>query len=89
MSRLLQNYVTGNWYSAPDEGSPVYSAVDGSEIARVSSTGSDYAAAVDYARTMGGESSHQNVSALNCGFPTAVSGFSHQMSAVGSRASVT
>ncbi|WP_067666740.1 phenylacetic acid degradation bifunctional protein PaaZ [Nocardia miyunensis] len=54
MSRLLQSYVAGNWYSAPDEGSPAYSAVDGSEIARVSSSGLDYAGAVDYARSVGG-----------------------------------
>jgi oxepin-CoA hydrolase/3-oxo-5,6-dehydrosuberyl-CoA semialdehyde dehydrogenase len=46
--------VTGNWYSAPDTGASVHSAVDGSEIARISSTGLDYAAAVDYARTVGG-----------------------------------
>lgn len=69
MSRLLQSYVTGNWYSAPDEGSPVYSAVDGSEIARVSSTGLDYAAAVGYARTVGGTALaaltfHQRAAAL-------------------------
>ncbi|WP_316575066.1 phenylacetic acid degradation bifunctional protein PaaZ [Nocardia canadensis] len=54
MSRLLQSYVTGSWYSAPDEGSPVHSAVDGSEIARISSTGLDYAGAVDYGRSVGG-----------------------------------
>ncbi|MFD8249615.1 phenylacetic acid degradation bifunctional protein PaaZ [Nocardia sp. NPDC059691] len=54
MGRLLQSYVTGTWYSAPDEGSPVYSAVDGSEIARISATGLDYSAAVQYARTVGG-----------------------------------
>ncbi|MEV5652385.1 phenylacetic acid degradation bifunctional protein PaaZ [Nocardia sp. NPDC052254] len=54
MSRVLHSYVTGNWYSAPDEGTPVHSAVDGSEIARISSSGLDYAAAVDHARSVGG-----------------------------------
>ncbi|NIL83933.1 Bifunctional protein PaaZ [Rhodococcus fascians] len=54
MSRLLESYAQGTWYSATDEGTPLMSAVDGSEIARVSSSGLDVAGMVDYARTVGG-----------------------------------
>lgn len=54
MSRLLESYAQGMWYSATDEGTPLLSAVDGSEIARVSSSGLDVAGMVDYARTVGG-----------------------------------
>ncbi|OZD61756.1 phenylacetic acid degradation bifunctional protein PaaZ [Rhodococcus sp. 06-1460-1B] len=54
MSRLLESYAQGTWYSATDEGTPLLSAVDGSEIARVSSSGLDVAGMVDYARTVGG-----------------------------------
>ncbi|MGW5112947.1 phenylacetic acid degradation bifunctional protein PaaZ [Nocardia sp. NPDC004123] len=54
MSHLLQSYVGGRWYSAPDEGAPLLSAVDGSEVARISSTGLDVGHMVDYARTVGG-----------------------------------
>lgn len=69
MSRLLQSYVTASWYSAPDEGTPIHSAVDGSEIARISSTGLDYAGAVDYGRSVGGRALaaltfHQRAAAL-------------------------
>ncbi|MBY3989189.1 phenylacetic acid degradation bifunctional protein PaaZ [Rhodococcus fascians] len=54
MSRLLESYAQGTWYSATDEGTPLMSAVDGSEIARVSSSGLDVAGMIDYARTVGG-----------------------------------
>ncbi|WP_039797531.1 phenylacetic acid degradation bifunctional protein PaaZ [Nocardia araoensis] len=54
MSELLQSYVGGRWYTAPDQGMPLLSAVDGSEVARISSTGLDLAHMVDYARTVGG-----------------------------------
>jgi oxepin-CoA hydrolase/3-oxo-5,6-dehydrosuberyl-CoA semialdehyde dehydrogenase len=54
VSRLLESYAQGTWYSATDEGAPLLSAVDGSEIARVSSSGLDVAGMVDYARTVGG-----------------------------------
>ncbi len=36
-----------------DEGTPLLSAVDGSEVARISSTGVDVAGMIDYARTVG------------------------------------
>jgi oxepin-CoA hydrolase/3-oxo-5,6-dehydrosuberyl-CoA semialdehyde dehydrogenase len=54
VSRLLESYAQGTWYSATDEGTPLMSAVDGSEIARVSSSGLDVAGMIDYARTVGG-----------------------------------
>ncbi|MEV4124277.1 phenylacetic acid degradation bifunctional protein PaaZ [Nocardia sp. NPDC049707] len=54
MSRLLTSYVKGRWHTASDTGTPVHSAVDGAEIARVSSTGVDFAGAVDHARVTGG-----------------------------------
>ncbi|MGQ4618861.1 phenylacetic acid degradation bifunctional protein PaaZ [Nocardia sp. R7R-8] len=54
MSELLQSYVGGRWYTAPDAGTPLLSAVDGSEVARISATGLDLAHMVDYARTVGG-----------------------------------
>ncbi len=54
MVRLLQSYVSGRWYTAPDAGTPVFDATDGTEIARVSSTGLDFAGAVDHAHTVGG-----------------------------------
>lgn len=54
MSELLQSYVGGRWYTAPDEGTPLLNAVDGSEVARISSSGLDLAYMVDYARTVGG-----------------------------------
>ena len=54
MSELLQSYVGGRWYTAPDEGAPLFSAVDGSEVARISSTDLDFTHMVDYARTVGG-----------------------------------
>ena len=54
MSRRLESYAQGTWYSATDDGVPLLSAVDGSEIARVSSSGLDVAGMIDYARTVGG-----------------------------------
>lgn len=54
MSELLQSYVGGRWVTPPDEGTPLLSAVDGSVVARLSSTGVDRAHMVDHARTVGG-----------------------------------
>ncbi|HEV7870800.1 MAG TPA: phenylacetic acid degradation bifunctional protein PaaZ [Modestobacter sp.] len=51
---LLQSYVAGRWYSAPDEGTPIADAVTGETVARVSSTGLDVAAMLGHARTVGG-----------------------------------
>ncbi|CRK50631.1 fused aldehyde dehydrogenase; enoyl-CoA hydratase [Rhodococcus sp. RD6.2] len=54
MSKLVQSYVAGSWYTAPDAGTPLLSAVDGFEVARISSTGLDVAGMVSYAREVGG-----------------------------------
>ncbi|GAA4484007.1 phenylacetic acid degradation bifunctional protein PaaZ [Rhodococcus olei] len=54
MSKLLESYVAGRWYSAPDQGTPLLSATDGHEVARISSTGLDLAEMVTHAREVGG-----------------------------------
>ncbi len=54
MSALLESYVAGSWYAAPDEGTPLADAVTGEEVARISSTGLDVAAMLHHARTVGG-----------------------------------
>ena len=51
---LLESYVGGRWQAGSDEGTPVADAVTGETVARVSSTGIDTAAAVRYARDVGG-----------------------------------
>ena len=54
MSKLLESYAAGRWHTAPDEGTPLLSAVDGSEVARISATGLDLGEMVTYAREVGG-----------------------------------
>jgi oxepin-CoA hydrolase/3-oxo-5,6-dehydrosuberyl-CoA semialdehyde dehydrogenase len=54
MAALLPSYVNGRWFTASDEGTPLNSAVTGDELARISSTGVDVAALLDYARSVGG-----------------------------------
>jgi len=51
---MLRNHVRGQWHVATDDGRPVHDAVTGEEIARVSSAGVDFAAALDYGRRTGG-----------------------------------
>ncbi|MET7426240.1 phenylacetic acid degradation bifunctional protein PaaZ [Dactylosporangium sp. NPDC005555] len=51
---LLRNHVLGTWHTAGDDGRPVHDAVTGEEVARVSSAGVDFAAALDYGRRTGG-----------------------------------
>ncbi|WP_214324358.1 phenylacetic acid degradation bifunctional protein PaaZ [Nonomuraea sediminis] len=51
----LRSYVSGAWHTPPDEGAPVHDAVTGEQIARVSSTGVDFAAALAYGRRQGAE----------------------------------
>jgi len=51
---MLQSYVQGQWFTAADAGTPLRSAVTGKEVARISSTGVDVAAMLDYARSVGG-----------------------------------
>ena len=54
MSRLLESYAQGRWFAASDKGTPLLSAIDGVEVARISSTGLDVAGMVEYARNVGG-----------------------------------
>lgn len=51
---LLESYVAGRWYAAPDEGTPIADAVTGETVIRVSSTGLDVPAMFDHGRTVGG-----------------------------------
>src|SRR4029077_12945783 len=51
---LLRSYVGGAWLTPAGEGRPVFDAVSGDEVARISSEGVDMAAALDYGRTVGG-----------------------------------
>jgi oxepin-CoA hydrolase / 3-oxo-5,6-dehydrosuberyl-CoA semialdehyde dehydrogenase len=50
----LRSYVGGTWIDPADEGRPVLDAVTGEEVARVSSAGIDFGAALDYGRDVGG-----------------------------------
>lgn len=51
---MLESYAQGRWFAASDEGTPLLSAIDGNEVARISSSGLDVAGMIDYARTVGG-----------------------------------
>jgi oxepin-CoA hydrolase/3-oxo-5,6-dehydrosuberyl-CoA semialdehyde dehydrogenase len=51
---MLRSYVAGDWHTAADEGRPLHDAVTGAEIARISSTGVDFAGALEYGRRVGG-----------------------------------
>ncbi|HYB87509.1 MAG TPA: phenylacetic acid degradation bifunctional protein PaaZ [Streptosporangiaceae bacterium] len=51
---LLRSYVGGAWVAPAGDGRPVFDAVTGEEVARVSSAGIDMAAALDYGRGTGG-----------------------------------
>ena len=51
---LLRSYVGGDWVAPDGDGRPVFDAVTGEEIARVSSAGIDMAAALGYGRATGG-----------------------------------
>jgi oxepin-CoA hydrolase / 3-oxo-5,6-dehydrosuberyl-CoA semialdehyde dehydrogenase len=51
---LLRSHVSGNWHTATDEGRPLFDAVTGEEIARVSATGVDVGSALDFGRRTGG-----------------------------------
>ncbi len=54
MTAMLESYVQGAWYAAPDEGTPLADAVTGAEVARISSTGLDVPAMLQHARSVGG-----------------------------------
>ncbi|MEV7964428.1 phenylacetic acid degradation bifunctional protein PaaZ [Sphaerisporangium sp. NPDC088356] len=50
----LSSYVTGSWHVPDDEGAPLHDAVTGEEVARISSAGVDFGAALEYGRRSGG-----------------------------------
>jgi len=51
---LLRSYVSGDWMTPDGDGRPVFDAVTGDEVARVSSAGVDMGAALAYGRAVGG-----------------------------------
>jgi oxepin-CoA hydrolase / 3-oxo-5,6-dehydrosuberyl-CoA semialdehyde dehydrogenase len=51
---VLPSYLSGTWQQPTDGGAPVLDAVTGAEVARVSTTGLDIAAALAYGRRVGG-----------------------------------
>lgn len=51
--RKLENYVTGRWITGDGDGDALYDAVTGAEIARATTKGLDFAAMLDYGRTVG------------------------------------
>ncbi len=51
---VLRSYAGGSWVTPAGEGRPVFDAVTGDEVARVSSAGVDLAAALDHGRSAGG-----------------------------------
>ncbi|HUB38923.1 MAG TPA: phenylacetic acid degradation bifunctional protein PaaZ [Streptosporangiaceae bacterium] len=51
---LLRSYVSGDWVTPDEDGRPVFDAVTGDEVVRVSSAGVDMAAALAYGRAVGG-----------------------------------
>jgi 3,4-dehydroadipyl-CoA semialdehyde dehydrogenase len=55
----LTNYVSGSWVEGVDGGEPLLDPVRGAVLARVSSAGVDYRAALQYARDIGGPSLRQ------------------------------
>jgi oxepin-CoA hydrolase / 3-oxo-5,6-dehydrosuberyl-CoA semialdehyde dehydrogenase len=54
MAPVLRSYVGGGWHHPTDEGRPLHDAVTGAEVARISSAGIDFAAALDHGRRVGG-----------------------------------
>jgi len=55
MAAVLRSHVRGGWYTPPsDEGRPLYDAVTGEEVARISSAGIDFGATLDHGRGTGG-----------------------------------
>jgi oxepin-CoA hydrolase/3-oxo-5,6-dehydrosuberyl-CoA semialdehyde dehydrogenase len=51
---MLPSYVQGGWHTAADEGRPLFDAVTGTEVARISSTGVDMANVLEHGRRVGG-----------------------------------
>ncbi len=51
---LLPSYVTGAWIAPREEGRPLFDAVTGEEVARLSTAGIDMQAVLEHGRTVGG-----------------------------------
>jgi oxepin-CoA hydrolase/3-oxo-5,6-dehydrosuberyl-CoA semialdehyde dehydrogenase len=51
---MLGSYVSGSWFTPSDEGRPLYDAVTGAEMTRISSAGVDMGGALAYGRQTGG-----------------------------------
>jgi oxepin-CoA hydrolase/3-oxo-5,6-dehydrosuberyl-CoA semialdehyde dehydrogenase len=49
-----KNYAQGKWIEGDGEGKPLFDAITGEQLATASSKGLDFAAMMDYARTVGG-----------------------------------
>src|SRR6266705_404401 len=49
----LGNYITGRWMEGDGEGQQLYNAVNGEVIASATTKGLDFAAILDYGRTVG------------------------------------
>lgn len=52
--RMLESYVGGSWYRSGDDGQVLADAATGEDLATISSSGVDFAAALDHGRTVGG-----------------------------------
>jgi len=46
MAAVLRSHVLGGWHTPSDEGRPLFDAVTGAEVARLSSAGVDFASAL-------------------------------------------
>lgn len=54
MTPVLRSHVSGDWHTSTGEARPLFDAVTGEEIARISSAGVDFGAALDHGRRTGG-----------------------------------
>jgi oxepin-CoA hydrolase/3-oxo-5,6-dehydrosuberyl-CoA semialdehyde dehydrogenase len=54
MTTPLRSHVLGDWHLPTADGRPLFDAVTGEEVARISSDGVDFAAALDFGRSTGG-----------------------------------
>jgi len=54
MAPVLRSYVSGGWHRPAEEDRPLFDAVTGEEVARISSAGIDFAAALEHGRRAGG-----------------------------------
>jgi oxepin-CoA hydrolase/3-oxo-5,6-dehydrosuberyl-CoA semialdehyde dehydrogenase len=54
MTTPLRSHVLGDWHTPTADGRPLFDAVTGEEVARISSDGVDFGATLDFGRTTGG-----------------------------------